>query len=129
MSDLDLRNAAALIFLSRQRENRRCHRGHGGSKHVGRLRIRAAKILSENFPEWDVYPEDVIPATGSWRTDIRNDVYRWELFTRLKRRNSSDGSELPVVCGCWLSLTAFVKEAAKNGCHLTDGEITVGKKE
>ncbi len=87
--------------------------------HVGRLRIRAAAILAKAFPEWDVRPEDIKPVTGRSRTDWRIDVYRWELFTRLKRRNSYDRSELPVVCGCWLTLTKFVKEASKSGCHVS----------
>ena len=52
--------------------------------HIGRLRIRAAKILNANFPEWDVQPEDIKPATGRWRTDWRMDVYRWELFAHTK---------------------------------------------
>lgn len=95
---------------------------------IGKLRIRAAKILNENFPEWDVRPEDIRPATGRWRSDFRMDVYRWELFSRLKQRSSYDRSELPIVCGCWETLTEFVKEASKNGCHVTkDREIYAGK--
>jgi hypothetical protein len=101
---------------------RRVYRAH----HVGRLRVRAAEILAVNFPDWDVRPEDIRPATGAWRTDWRLDVYRWELYSRLKRRDSHDGSELPVVAGCWDTLTEFVREAAERGCHLSDGTIYVG---
>lgn len=93
---------------------RRRYRAH----HIGRLRTRAAKILNKNFPEWDVRPEDIKPATGRWRTDWRMDVYRWELFTR-HRGNPN----MPVVCGCWDTLTKFVKEAAKNGCHVTTDSV------
>ena len=50
---------------------RQPHHGRNGSRHVGKLRIRAAKILNANFPEWDVRPEDIKPATGRWRTDWR----------------------------------------------------------
>ena len=97
---------------------RRRYRAH----HVGRLRVRAAAILNANFPEWDVRL-----ATGYWRTDVRAGVYRWELYSRLKRRNSHDGSELPVVHGCWETLTEFVRGAAKRGCHLTrHGDIYSG---
>lgn len=106
------------------------HRGRYRSRHVGRLRIRAAKILNDNFPTWDVRPEDIQPATGRWRTDWRLDVYRWQLFSRLKQRNSFDHSELPVVAGCWDRLTDFVKEASKTGCHLYEGrEIYAGPAE
>ena len=109
---------------------RQPYKGRGGSRHVGRLRERAAKILNDNFPDWDVRPEDIRPATGSWRTDWRSDVYRWELFSRLKRKNSYDGSDLPVVCGCWETLTEFVREASKTGCHVNpDREIYAGKAE
>lgn len=106
----------------KKRRARSTYRAH----HVGRLRIRAAEILAKNFPEWDVRPEDIKPATGSWRTDWRNDVYRWELFTRLK----SNPNNMPVVCGCWETLTEFVRLAAKTGCHVTrDSVIYPGKDE
>lgn len=97
---------------------RRIYRAH----HIGRVRIQAAKILSDNFPDWDVRPEDISPATGSWRTDWRNDVYRWELFTRLKKRANS-GDYMPVACGCWDTLTRFVKLASKNGCSVDDDGV------
>lgn len=93
------------------------HRKH----HIGRLRIRAAAILSAAFPEWDVRPEDIVPASGSYRTCIYHDVYRWELFTQTK-------TGLPVVCGSWETLTEFVRSAAKHGCHANkDSEIYSNK--
>lgn len=82
-----------------------------GKHHVGRLRIRAAKILNDNFPDWDVRPEDISPATGRCRSDWRQDIYRWELFTKTR-------TGLPVVCGSWDTLTRFVRLAAKHGCTL-----------
>ena len=90
------------------------------SHHVGRLRVKAAEILRANFPDWDVRPEDVRPATGSYRTCIYHDVYRWELFTRTT-------AGLPVVVGCWDTLPRFVVEAGRRGCRCSDGEIYVGK--
>jgi len=96
------------------------HHGRNGSRHVGRLRIRAAKILSDHLG-WEVFPDEIQPATGCWRTDIRFDVYRWELFTN-KDRNKN----MPFVAGCWESLTRFVKQAAKNGFHIDDGVIYPG---
>lgn len=94
--------------------------------HVGRLRVRAAELLAAEFPEWDVRPEDISPASGSWRTDWRNDVYRWELFTRLKTRTTR-GDELPVVCGCWDTLTLFVRHCPRVGCQDDDGVIYLGR--
>lgn len=79
--------------------------------HIGRLRIAAAKILSKGFG-FEVYPEDIKPATGRPRTDWTQDIYRWELFAR-------NGS-MPVVCGSWLTLTDFVKQAKKAGFHVND---------
>ena len=84
--------------------------------HIGRLRIRAAKILARQFPEWDVRPEDIVPATGSYRSDWRQDVYRWELFTRTR-------TGMPVVCGSWETLTTFVASAGKYGCVCVRDEI------
>lgn len=95
----------------------RPHCGRGGSRHCGRLRIRAAKILSTGFG-WEVFPDEIRPATGRWRTDWRMDVYRWELFTR------KDGNpNMPYVAGCWESLTDFVKQAATNGFHVSDDRV------
>lgn len=89
------------------------------SRHVGRLRKRAADILSDNFPDWDVRPEDIRPVTGHYRTDWRADVYRWELFARHKMG-------YPLVLGCWLTLTVFVREASRFGCHVSEREIWTG---
>jgi len=72
--------------------------------HVGRIRIKAAKILAKQFPEWDVLPEDISPASGRNRTDWRLDIYRWELFTRTK-------TGLPIVLGSYDKLTVFVANA------------------
>jgi len=84
--------------------------------HVGRVRIKAAEILNRQFPEWEVQPEDIQPATGRHRSDWRQDVYRWELFTKTK-------TGLPVVCGSWDTLTRFVRLAGKYGCAVEDREI------
>lgn len=89
------------------------HHGRGGSHHVGRVRIAAAKVLNAAFPEWEVRPEDIDPGRGAWRTDWRQDVYRWELFTQYK----SDGTRhrMPIVCGSWQRLTEFVRNARRGG--------------
>lgn len=99
------------------------HKGRGGSRHVGRTRIRAAKILSDALG-WEVFPEEIKPATGSWRTDWRLDVYRWELFTYQNRN-----PKLPFIAGCWDTLTKFVKVASKVGCHVSMDEIWTGPKQ
>lgn len=85
--------------------------------HIGRLRIRAAAILARQFPEWDVRPEYIVPASGRYRSDRMMDVYRWELFARTR-------TGLLVVCGSWDTLTRFVRLAAKHGCSVSkDGTI------
>lgn len=123
MDNLDFRNAAALAFLSRQRERSRPHRGRGGSRHVGRLRVAAAELLSKGLG-WEVYPEEIHPVTGSWRTCKLHDVCRWSLFT-CKDRNPN----MPYVADCWESLTDFVRLAKKHGFHVDDGFIYSGKGE
>mgnify|MGYP000924592008 CR=1 FL=1 len=88
--------------------------------HIGRLRRAAADILSRGVG-FQIDPDDIKPATGSWRTRVENDVYRWELFTR-------DSRGMPIVAGCWFTLTDFVKHAKKEGWHFDrDGEIVPGK--
>lgn len=86
--------------------------------HVGRLRIAAAQILTRSlgFP---VAPADIHPATGAYRTNWRLDVYCWELFTQNARG-------LPVVAGCWDTLTDFVRAARHTGCHVCDDVIYPG---
>ncbi len=100
---------------------RKLNHGRGGSRHVGRLRIRAAKILSAGLG-WEVFPDEIQPVTGSLRTCIYHDVYRWELFTLMQRNPN-----MPFVAGCWSSLTDFVRHAAKHGFHINDRVIYLGK--
>lgn len=102
------------VGLPPRKRRRRDYPAH----HVGRLRERAAAILRKQFPGWDVQPWDIKPATGHWRTDVRADVYRWELFTQTVP-SPDTGRRLPVVCGCWETLTYFVRVASKAGCHVT----------
>ena len=92
-------------------------------KKPTRLRIKACEILNREFPYLDVKPDDIVPATGRWRSDIRFDVFRWELRTRRK-----DGRAIQN-WGCWDTLTRFVKEASKVGCSLCkDGfQIYIGR--
>lgn len=87
-----------------------------GRNHIGRLRIRAANILARQFHDWDVRPEDICPATGRGRSDWRQDVYRWELFTRTK-------TGIPLVYGSWQTLTRFVSLASRYGCEISGQEI------
>lgn len=121
MSDLDFRNAVALAQLANQRLQKRANRGTGGSRHVGRLRVAAAKILSDGLG-WEVYPEEIHPVTGSWRTCKHHDVCRWSLFTQQDRNPN-----MPYVADCWESLTDFVRLAKKHGFHVSDGFIYSGK--
>lgn len=70
--------------------------------HVGRTRIKLAALLNKCFPEWDVRPEHLEPASGSYRTNRLLDVYCWELFTYTK-------TGLPVVLGCFDTMTECLK--------------------
>lgn len=62
---------------------------------VGKTRIRLAKLLQENFPisggglalTWE--PENLYPATGSYRTNINIDCCRWEGFAQHYRPDGS----------------------------------------
>jgi hypothetical protein len=93
---------------------RKPHTGRGGSRHVGRTRIAAAKILSRGLG-LQIDPEDIAPATGSYRTCQYHDVFRWELH------------RVDMWAGCWETLTNFVKQSRRlGGCHIKDGEIWPG---
>lgn len=96
---------------------RKPNHGKNGSRHIGRTRIAAAEILSKSLGE-KVYPDDIQPATGSYRTCSYHDVYRWELFGR------------GFIAGCWETLTEFVRRSRElGGCHINrDGEIYPGPK-
>jgi hypothetical protein len=119
MNDHDMNNILALRQLAAMKQRRAAGTGRNGSRHVGRVRIAAAKILSESLG-FKVEPEDIRPQSGAWRTDHQLDVFRWELFTY-----SSPG--MPFVAGCWERLTDFVSNSKKTGCcHHHDGEIWSG---
>ncbi len=96
------------------------NRGKGGSRHVGRTRIEAAKLLTM-YTDLDVRPEDIKPATGRYRTDWRQDTYRWEVFTRTK-------SGMVWVGGSWQRLGDFVRECKREkACHYdSDCELYSG---
>lgn len=118
MKDLDIKNIKALREIT-ARQLRRPGTGPSGSRHVGRVRIAAAKIISESLG-FEVKPEDIRPQTGSWRTCSYLDVYRWELYCY-----SRPG--MPFVAGGWERLTEFVAKSKKaGGCHYIDGEIWSG---
>lgn len=80
-------------------------------REPGRLRIAAAEILSEGLGFY-VHPADIIPVRGAWKSD---DVWRWELNV-LK-----DQQGRPFHCGCWETLTEFVRRARKEGFHVGKG--------
>lgn len=94
------------------------HHGRNGSRHVGRLRIAAAKILTKGLG-FEVLPEHIQPATGRNRTDWRQDIYRFEVFTY--------NGKMPVVVGCYWTLASFIKDSGPDKtCHIYDGELYPG---
>lgn len=97
------------------------HHGRGGSRHIGKTRIAAAKLITQ-YTDLDVKPEDIQPATGRCRTDWRQDIYRWEIFTKTKLGCNWVGAS-------WQRLTEFVRETRKSGCchYNNDCEIYSGK--
>ena len=97
---------------------RRPHCGRGGSRHVGRIRIAAAKILNAAIPSVHFEPSDISPATGRHRTDWRQDTVRWEVFAVVK----DSASRLPWVGQSWQRLTEFVRNAKAGGTVIVDGD-------
>jgi hypothetical protein len=87
------------------------------------LRVRVAAILAAHFPEWHVEPGDIRPATGRWRTDWKLDVYRWELYACRRHPDGTPNRNMPVVAGCWETLTEFARLAGKYGCECSGGTL------
>ena len=78
------------------------HHGRGGSRHVGRLRIKLAKIITECL---DVIcePEDLQPAGGRQRNNTTiYGGYAWEVFCATK-------TGLSFVAGSFSTMTECVK--------------------
>ncbi len=80
------------------------HHGQHDVTHVGRIRIRLAKIISESL-NLDCIPEDLKPATGRCRTDHTLDLYRWEVFCKTK-------TGMSWVRGSFYTMTECVKAGA-----------------
>lgn len=81
------------------------------ARHMpGRVRVALAALLSKETGR-QVNPEDVVPATGWWRTDCRADCYRWEIATGPSK----------LVLGSWDTMT----ECVRNGItvDLKAGEV------
>ncbi len=81
----------------------------------GRLRIAAAKILTEFFG-LPIEPEHVVPVTGYWRSSPFADVQRWDVKVIGLMKGHPDH---PQYFGCWEKLGDFVRDAKKYGVRFT----------
>lgn len=82
---------------------------------IGATRIKLAEIVSKCLGV-ECTPNDLYPARGAWRTDVRLDVYRWEVV--------ATKGNIPFVAGCWDTMTDCVKAGA---VHCVDGVIYLGR--
>lgn len=99
--------------VTRRSRSRQPHHGRGGSRHVGRVRIRLSRIISECLG-WDCEPEDLQPAGGRQRNNTTmSDGYAWEVFT-------STQSGHIVVAGSFDTMTDCVRAGRVT---LSRGEI------
>ena len=88
------------------------HHGRGGSKHVGRTRIKLAKIIGESLGI-KCEPEELQPAGGRQRNNTTiYDGYAWEVFAY------NDGRKF--VAGSFDTMTECVKAGR---VKLEGGEI------
>ena len=81
----------------------------------GRLAQRVMQILEDAGYE----PDCLRPAKGFWRTAMA-DVFSWEVHLKI------DG--FVKCCGCWQTMTQFVKLAGKYGFTVDDDEIWANQK-
>jgi hypothetical protein len=93
------------LALLNELRKRQPHHGRGGSAHVGRVRIKLAKIVSDCLGV-DCQPEDLRPTLGWCRSSnsIMNDTYRWEVFCK---KNG-----VTFVAGSYDTMTNCVKAGA-----------------
>ncbi len=95
------------------RKPRLPNHGRGGSEHVGRIRIRLAKIIGESLGV-KCEPEELQPAGGRQRNNTTQyDGYAWEVF--------ADNDGRTFVAGSFDTMTDCVK-AGK--VKLEGGEIS-----
>ena len=93
------------------------HHGRGGYRHIGRVRIKLAKILNECL---DVIcePEDLSPSGGRQRNNTTTyDGYAWEVTCRRK------AVDVQFWAGSFDTMTDCVKAGKVS---LIDGEISAG---
>lgn len=108
---LDQKNLEVFMQILQKRKSKKMRSRNA----IGATRIKLAKIVSDCLGV-ECTPSDLYPAKGSWRTDRRLDVYRWEVVA--KKRG------VPFVAGCWDTMTDCVKEGA---VHCVDGVIYLGR--
>jgi len=90
MTDRDPKSLVEIFKAARR--NRKPHHGRGGSQHVGRTRIRLAKIISECLGIVCL-PEELRPAGGRQRNNTTEyDGYAWEMFASNEGRTIVAGS-------------------------------------
>jgi hypothetical protein len=63
-------------------------------------------------------PQCLSSVTGYW---LKADVYRWEVILKINGFNQC--------CGCWYSMTEFLKYARKYGFNVHDCEIASNEPE
>ena len=80
-------------------------------RKIGRIRAALPDVLVKAFADKgltaEFEAEDLRPATGSWRTDFRLDVYRWEGQGRLFFPD--DGIWLPITVDSYCTMTDCVR--------------------
>jgi len=102
--ELDKKNIEMFQFFAARTWKRKRERNG-----PGRVKIKLAKLLTEvlqeRYPGIVVDPELLIDAKGSWRTDWRHDVYRWESLSIPIPGNNV----LSVHLASWSTMTSLVK--------------------
>ncbi len=108
---LDEMNREAFMQLLQQKKAKKLRSPNA----IGATRIKLAEIVSKCLGV-ECTPNDLYPAKGAWRTDVRLDVYRWEIV--------ATKGNIPFVAGCWDTMTDCVKAGA---VHCVDGVIYLGR--
>ena len=108
---LDQMNLESFVQILRKRQSKKMR----SQNAIGATRIKLAEIVSKCLGV-ECTPNNLYPAKGAWRTDVRLDVYRWEVV--------ATKGNIPFVAGCWDTMTDCVKAGA---VHCVDGVIYLGR--
>lgn len=101
-----------------ERKRRRPWHFRRDAKHVGRVRIKLAELLTEALKAehipWkcrEVEPDDLDPNQGYWRIDHRADVMRWTGTVYVQLAEDAPWRGMPI--GSWHTMSELIRKGVE----------------